>query len=523
MSTAIAEHARSRVHGQRSGESDVPVAIHLMENHDRAYHVWRDAGLRERVLVHIDAHHDMWWTEDAGSLSIANFICPALRQNIVRELYWVVPDGTWASSAGRAALRRHLRKIHERYPGEPAPVQWQGRSIRTSVLGRPFTICSLGSLPDLREQVLLDIDVDYLTIPRVSYDERDAHNPLPWRWPSELVAMLRAKRISSDIVTIAYSVEGGYTPLAWKYLGTELAARLRHSPDGCALEPYARMQEGLVAQQRRDHAQAEAAFRDVGDRLGAAPHFCLAHLLAEHGQPAEGRRCYERAVAIDPSYRGAYASPGIVLHFARRFAEAEQAFRRTLLLDPSDPYAQLGLGWVAVRRRNWVEAEQRSRASLAIQPDLIDAWRLHGTALAKLGRLDEAIEAYERSLKLALGGQRPFDGVIATEPEGARLFDSSHGRTHATLARLHERKGDRKRATAGYRIAVAGGYDRFPVRFRLARICAAQHRWSEACTHACAGLRSALGAGWGVAAGGWRRAREFGTGTRFMHPVTTAW
>jgi len=89
LSTKETEHIRET----RVGVDPID-HIFLMENHDRAYHLWRGAGLRQRILVHVDAHHDMSWIDDCRSLSIANFICPALKENIVREVCWVVPDGT---------------------------------------------------------------------------------------------------------------------------------------------------------------------------------------------------------------------------------------------------------------------------------------------------------------------------------------------------------------------------------------------------------------------------------------------
>ena len=79
-------------------------AVHCIENHDEAYSLWRERGFRRRILIHIDAHHDMWWTSDSTSITIANFICQALQEQIVRELYWVVPDATWQTNGGRAAV-----------------------------------------------------------------------------------------------------------------------------------------------------------------------------------------------------------------------------------------------------------------------------------------------------------------------------------------------------------------------------------------------------------------------------------
>jgi tetratricopeptide (TPR) repeat protein len=445
----------------------------------------------------------MWWTDGRHSLSIANFICPALKENIVREMYWVVPDDTWSTAAGRTTLGRHVRRIRERYPGGPAPVRWEERRVRTTVMGRSLIVCAVDSLPSLDERVLLDIDTDYLVIPRVSYGEWDTHSPLPWRWPSELVAMLHARSIRTDFVTIAFSVEGGYTPMQWKYLGRELAARLEF-PDGDArLEPYERMREGAVAAHSGDHVRAETAFRHVGDRLGAASDFCLAYVLAAQGQVEEARRCYDRALTRDPSYRSAYSTPGIPLFLARSYAAAERAFSVTLRLDPADASAHLGLGWMAARRKRWPEVEERARTALALQPDSIDAQRLLGKALRKQGRLAEAIGAYEQSLKLALAGHRPIDGVIVTDPDGDRLFDADHARTHALLAWLYERTGDIKRAIAGYRIAIAAGFDVPPIRFRVACLYARQRRWQDAWRHASAGLMQTPRSAWTAAVRTW--------------------
>ena len=475
--------------GQRSDVLDPLGAIHLMENHDRAYHLWREAGLHDRILVHIDAHHDMWWTEDERLPSIANFICPALKGNIVREAWWIVPDATWDTAAGRAALCSHLKTIQERYPGAPASTRWEERSIRTTVMGRSLVICSLTALTAPAEDVLLDIDADYLMIPSVSYGEWDRHSPLPWRWPAELVEVLQTKRVRSDFVTIAYSVEGGHTPIQWKYLGDELASRLRRPEGGDAHQAYELMRIGAVAQYRGDHIQAETAFRHAGEKLGAASYFCLAHILAEQRRIEEARRSYARALALDPTFRSAYSSPGVPLYFARSYGAAERAFSRTLLLDPSDASAHLGLGWLAARRKRWVEAEERARASLARQPDLIDAHRLLGAALEAQGQLAAAIDAYEHSLQLALAGHTPFNGVIVSDPDRDSLLDSDHARVHAKVARLCERSGDRKRAVAGYGIAIAGGYDNASIRLRLARLYVRQRRWADARRHAAAGLK----------------------------------
>jgi tetratricopeptide (TPR) repeat protein len=488
--TEISSAAGSGTHFTSARVGVDPILqLHLMENHDQSYHLWHDAAFRNRILVHIDAHHDMWWIEDDSSLTIANFICLALRERIVREVYWVVPDGTWENPAGRKAVGNHLKEILRTYPGHSSETRWEHRRVRTSVLGWPLVVCSLDTLPSFSEDVLLDIDTDYLTIPRISYRAEDVLAPVPWRSPEELTDILRSIALSTDFVTIAYSVEGGYTPLAWKFLGDELALRLRCPDREDAPDDYQQMRDGIGARLRGDLVQAETSLRDVGDRLGAAPYFHLAHLMVEAGRPEEGRRYYERALALDPSYRTAYANQGMRLYRAKCDDASHDAFRRALLLDPADAYSHLGLGLIAARRKRWVEAETEFRSSLALQPNLIDAHRGLAKTLEKRSRPQEAIEPYEQLLKLALRGHQPLSESIATDPGAKLRLDSEHWEDHASLARIYERNGDRQRATAGYRIAIAGGYDRPSIRLRLARLYLSQRHWREACGHAFAGLR----------------------------------
>ena len=466
--------------------------VFMMENHDDAYHIWRDAGVKQRVLIHIDAHHDMWWVTDANSITIANFICPALKDDIVREIFWVVPDLTWKTSRSRRPILRHVRKIAESYPGVRHALEVGTNQISTVVLGKPLRICSLASLPRIDESVLLDIDSDFLVIPRVSYQESDEHGALPWCWPDELLAPLQARHIRADVVTIAYSVEGGYTPLKWKYLGDELALRLKQPNHGePTFQGMGLIREAALAAHRGDLVTAEKKYHEAGNLLpsSGAPYYHLAHLYVEMGRIGDGQKFYQRALALDPSYRTTYNSAGLHYHSDRRLREAEQEYRRTLALDPQDAYAHFGLGRLAAQRRRWSEAEALLRKSLALDGHLIDAYRALGDVLVKLGRCEEAIGAYEQSLKLALAGYKPLEGPIATYANGDRLVDPDHCRVHARLARLYELKGATTDAISGYRISIAGGYDRVLLRSRLAHLFLKQNQWQNAAEETWQALR----------------------------------
>ncbi len=470
-----------------------PRAVHCIENHDEAFVLWREEGFRHRVLVHVDAHHDMWWTSDSTSVTIANFICPALREHIVGELYWVVPDATWKTKAGRAAVCAHVRMIQRGYPEKAAPLQIEDARIRTTVLGCPFVICSLDSLPELPDRVLLDIDTDYLVVPTVSYGGRDHFGELPWLWPQELHERLQARHVKAEFVTVAYSVEGGHTPLRWKYLGDEIAKRLRavESPRDL-LRPYELMREATLAAHNGDNARSARLLRGIEDAIGSAPYFHLAWLAVVDGNVDAARAWYQRALALDPSYRIVHQPDVSAMRDSASGRAIECTARNTLLLDPANASARVALGWTAMCRREWADAENHARTALEHEPQLIDAHRLLGQALEERGRIRDAIGAFERSLTLALSGHRPLNGIVTSRPGSQRLLDSDHARTHAHLARLYARSGDHPRAIVSFRIAIAGGIDGAAIRFRLAALYLRWRRWKEARGQVAAGFKTMM-------------------------------
>ena len=117
-------------------------AVARMERHDRAYHIWRDAAVRDRVLVHVDAHHDMWWFDEPAALTIATFVCAALKEDLVDEVFWVVPDATWERSASRRAVLRHLQRLRAKYPFADRAIDIGRARMSTRLLKKRLTACS---------------------------------------------------------------------------------------------------------------------------------------------------------------------------------------------------------------------------------------------------------------------------------------------------------------------------------------------------------------------------------------------
>ena len=470
--------------GSRPGRDPIG-DVALIENHDEAYHVWRDRGVEEMVPVHIDAHHDMYgsWTPSSDKgITIANYVLPALESGIVSEVFWLVPDKSWASAKDRQDTEQIVEKIVTKNGGSSSDLQVNERQIRAVVLGKPLTVCTLDNLPEIDGETLLDIDVDFFIIPNISYNGIVNYGELPWCWPADLISRLSATKLRTDLVTIAYSVEGVYTPLQWKYLGDEVAQRLQqiNGSEVGIIQGAKEMRRAALAAQSRDYDAAEQHYRAANQLwpASAAPLLHLAHLSVVMGRPANGKQLYQQAVALDPSYQTPYNSAGFWYFSNGRYAAAERAHRRTLLLNAESAYAYLGLGWIAARKKRWGEAEDLLRKALARNGQSIDANRVSGVVLSKMGRREEAIQAFNQTLKLALRGYKSvLDGLIITAPKEAFQSDPYHGRVHIFLAHLHAQAGDLAAAINGYRMGIAMGKDSVSVRSRLALLCLRQHKW----------------------------------------------
>lgn len=229
-----------------------------MEDHHRAYHIWKEASVKDRILVHIDAHLDFAWFSQDNPLNIleaetlkdmehlietvpvwnpspsirdrapdiGNYICSAIRDGIVREFFWLVPDDFLDKRWKFNYWERYIRGILKEIPKHKSCVMVEGRRIRTRFYNCPVTMCTVRDMPLFYgEPVLLDIDTDFFLTDFAAQQNiflLQIKKRLPWMWPQELVGILKEKGLEPDLITIAYSVEKYFTPLEFKYLGDEL-------------------------------------------------------------------------------------------------------------------------------------------------------------------------------------------------------------------------------------------------------------------------------------------------------------
>lgn len=383
-------------------------AIHVMEDHDAAYAVWKAAGLKNRTLVHFDGHMDFNWPSDRPdpggapplrTVHQGNFIYEAIREGIVGDFCWVVPDPFWKSPERLRSLEKEVAETLAQRPQESGPMRWAGGAIRTSLMGCPLTICPLESLPDFQEPVLLDIDVDYLLTWRVDGDGLapyfDPHHPGPWLAPSSFMKRLSGKRLAVDRLTLAHSVNGGYTPLKFKYFGDQIERGLRN--------PGERLMDGPLP------GTAAEAYRRFLEALDSK-------------RPAAARAAWKEMILKDPSYRTLYATGGYREEMSGRWEEALASYERLAQVDPGWAIAPLAQGRALCHLGRWSQARdalQRARSLNSNAPYLDDWWILATRRITKMTAPQNLLDTlFQRNPALVT---RKVAGEIILVPVSRRL------------------------------------------------------------------------------------------------------
>ncbi|MBT9585243.1 hypothetical protein IV102_18005 [bacterium] len=205
---------------------------------------WRDLGLQGLTCIHVDAHldvqdsglspelmsqfldgvppQDLRGTPELpwGGLHCGNYLYPALVSGLVSHLVWVVPphlleEGQSLLSWAREEVGRWVDLTLEEWSGlravSSAQVSPDARVTRVegTLCGQRFTLCLAEGLPALEGPVALDIDVDYFVRPDDSL----------WSSPESLAQQLQG--LTVEILTVATSLEGGYTPANQHGLGQD--------------------------------------------------------------------------------------------------------------------------------------------------------------------------------------------------------------------------------------------------------------------------------------------------------------
>jgi tetratricopeptide (TPR) repeat protein len=433
--------------------------IFLVEDHDEVLNIWRNKKVAGLDLVHIDAHMDFGFhpakplkqaLDEARSVkelikglehsiaftryekdfnkqtNIGNYIYPAMAEGLVNNFYWIVPGRLKEFNKSAGFIRNILRNLiaesgEKAGPARHRPMNAKAGVISAEIMGKDFIICPLDRLPVLKHKVLLDIDTDFLVIDSLlnAGNTQQVGKRKSWIQPRELAAVLREKIKNPQITTIAYSVNGGYTPMKYKHLGDQLA---------CHFAP-----REFRSRFENNH-QASQYFR----------------LFSSTGK----KEYYRKAVKLNPAYRAADNNYGPLYLALRKFTLAGREFLRVLRADPGNPACLAGLGHVALERNDLRTAKRYfSSASNPKNNRLFKKEKRQ--SLLGLAEAEFGLKNFGRAKDLLSRYQK---------------FEPLQPRSYYFSGRIHETENDFERAAERYKDAIRLGFGGLAPMTRLLKI-----------------------------------------------------
>lgn len=415
------------------------IPIKLIENHDEAYYFWKTLGISKRPLIHLDAHVDFNFhavkppgqaIEEAKSkealikqlscnlfykkmnikkkslTNIGNYVYPAMRDGIINDFYWVIPGDRQEFKKSLKNLRSIIRSFFTRDPFETKKITKERGALKARVYGRNFVITTLEDLPENIKSPFLDIDTDYLTTDTVrkAGSAEEIGKRFPWIWPDELINRLKKKKIKPSCITIAYSVNGGFTPLVYKFLGDEIATFFCGVGDEVK-DILLAQRRALVFFKRGKLREATCILKEVLQKLDivkmdamlknksrAHCAFILFRCFARLGNLSESKFYYNLAGASDKKYGVRDNNYGpLYLRRRRGTRSAEKEFKAILSADRNNPWALSGMGNIFIRRRDFKKAKMFFKKAYSIN-------KKNREALFGLSQTELRLKNYKKAL-----------------------------------------------------------------------------------------------------------------------------
>ena len=234
--------------------------------------------------------------------------------------------------------------------------------------------------------------------------------------------------------------------------------------DGNYAIAYAGMADALILVERnigtasnfgetilsRSRAAAERAVEL--DPMLSEGHSAVASIRAREYAWQEAERGFRRAIELNPNNALAHLELGAsVLTVQGRFDEGLREVRRALALDPLSPYVNTEVGAALTLARRYGEAVDQLRKASSLDSSRTRPYHLLGRALTLHGKPDEALEAFDETIKR--GGTSPEWRACAEVRAGRRdealsvlQQQLSAARPSRHLARTYACLGDEERA-----------------------------------------------------------------------------
>ena len=131
----------------------------------------------------------------------------------------------------------------------------------------------------------------------------------------------------------------------------------------------------------------------------AKAHYNLGGILHEIGNLDKSVHSYESALSIEPDYAEAHNNLGNVFRDLGNLDEAAKSFEKALTINQDYIEARYSLA-IVLQKLGDLDSIDHFEKVLDIKPDFAEAHNNLGVALKDIGQVNEAVESYNKALKI---------------------------------------------------------------------------------------------------------------------------
>ncbi len=382
-----------------------------MENHSDALAVWKGANITGQILLHFDAHLDMNWLPPkvidqiaqlgfadlrranggAGSFQcrglydITNFLYAAAYLGMFDRIYWL-RSFTPSLESIRHFFQQHLQGLTLE---ELQSMHQEGETIVLELFGVKLVLCSVSALPALDTHVIIDVDIDVLE------PNPDTGEP-KFRSLHDLCGKISTLVPISDLLTLALSVRGGFSPKAWRTFAPSIVATLgADSMDFVDDSPGPENDDFSAAVFALSHGQLKIAIElfsamlNSGDEREGLVLFHLGNAFLQAGQYTEAETVYLRGV--DAGIADLHNNLGAVYIWMHDIPHAKQQYEKALSLIPYRALYHLNCGCAYLLLNEIDQAIAHLEQAVMLYP-ANPTMRFHlGLTLLRAGQYSDAL------------------------------------------------------------------------------------------------------------------------------------
>lgn len=423
--------------------------VHLFEEHSSSLPIWWARHEFPRTVVYLDAHLDLQRSGDDRltelracttlegvralesphhlepsaqyAYGIENFLYAAHRLGLIDRLVWVAPPHIPRRYSSK--LIDYLQQMDGLSFDELTGFESLGGNVmRGSLLGLDITICDYDELDaiDVGNDCYLDIDIDYFV---------DVPSDRLWIDPATVIDEVLERLGRPELVTISRAVGSGFTPLAFRYVGDYLYARVTGRKD--EFDYYQRLTKAIFELANGNFEAGRQLCRELIDAQPglAAGYYILALVTSD---PAEKKHLLNSTSSRDQAYGFDLACEASGLLHRHKPLDAGVLHNLVSALESPD-----------------LERSRREQAEIALAQVFAAADDLDFARSLLLRQAGKYVN--HEDLLFAIS-TRQLQDASRREQNREMLTNLSRGGKHATTARLY--LGDLELADGNYETAL---------------------------------------------------------------------